>query len=110
MLNLSHCVESYKHFCLLFSIFFLCPITKYGDVTLPTMQVSIILFCRKSSLNVWKKHKMSGGNALDLRSYQLKTSSGGPLVHLGLKYKCITSFSMTNESQRLRLTYNDILQ
>ena len=35
------------------------------------------LFCSDSVFNIWKRHKISGGKALNFRSYQPKTSLGG---------------------------------
>ena len=34
----------------------------------------IFLFCPNSKLNIWKRQKISSGNALYFRSYQPKTS------------------------------------
>ena len=43
LLNLSHCVKSYGHFCQILALF-RCLLTKYGHVTLPKMQISKIFY------------------------------------------------------------------
>ena len=77
LLNLSHCVKSYGHFCQILSLF-----------TMPTYQIwschvpqdanfENFLFCLNSTFNIRKSHKISSGKALYFRSYQPKTSPGG---------------------------------
>ena len=58
-----------------------CPLTKYGHVTSPKLQISKSLnFDPNSKLlgsQILGSHKISGGKVLCFRSYQVKISQGG---------------------------------
>ena len=78
LLNLSHCVKIYGHFCSILAPF-----------TMPAHQVwschvtqdpnfeHFFYFCPNSTFNIRKSHKISGGKALYFRSYPPKTPIGG---------------------------------
>ena len=75
LLNLSHYVKGYGHFVK-------CPLTKYGNVTLPKKHISIFkTFSPNSTFNIKKSHKNFYGKALYFRSYQPKKTP----VPLGLR-------------------------
>ena len=77
LLNLSIYVKSCGHFCQILAIFY--------DDRSPDMVISReprnkfrkFSFCPNSTFNIRKSHKISGGNAIYLRSHQPKTSRGG---------------------------------
>ena len=74
LLNWSHCVKSYGHFCQILAL-----------LTIPTHQIWSLMqdanfenlsICPNSTFNTRKRHKISSGKALYFRSYQQKTSPG----------------------------------
>ena len=91
LLNLSHCVKSYGHFCQILALFTMpahqicsCHVTQDANF-------ENFLFCPNSTFNIRKSHKISSGKDLYFRSYQQKASRGvksTPLpVPLVLKFK-----------------------
>ena len=76
LLNLSHCVKSYGHFCQILA-FFTMPVHQIWSCHV-TQEATFekILLCPNCTFNIRKSHKISSGKALYFRSYQLKTSRG----------------------------------
>ena len=57
LLNLSHCVKCYRHFGQ-FWLFLPCPLTKYGHVMWPKMQISnFFIFFSNSTFNIRISYK-----------------------------------------------------
>ena len=77
LLNLSHCLKSYGHFCqiLLFSFYN----ARSPDMVMSSdlrCKVRDFLFCPNSVFNITKSHKISGGKAFYFRSYQPTAAPG----------------------------------
>ena len=64
LLNLSHCLKSYGHFCqiLLFS-FYNARSPNMVMSSDPRCKVRNFLFCPNSVVNITKRHNISGGKA-----------------------------------------------
>ena len=76
LLNLSHCVKSYGHFCQILVLFMMTAHQIWSCHVTQDANFEIFLFCPNSKLNIWKRQKISSGKALYFRSYQPKTSQG----------------------------------
>ena len=106
LLNLSHCVKTYGHFCQILAFFTMpahqvwpCHVTQEANF-------ENFLFCPNSTFNIGKSHKISSGKAFCVRSYQSKTSTEGgventtPPVPLGLTrafIHCCSSFPLLKQ-------------
>ena len=76
LLNLSHCVKSYGHFCQILPLFMMATHQIWSCDVAQDANFEIFLFCPNSTFNIRKSHKSSSGTALYFRSYQPKTSWG----------------------------------
>ena len=77
LLNLSHCVKSYMDiFCQISALFTMPTYQTWSCHVTQDANFKKSLFCPNSTFNMRKSHKISGGKALDFRSYQPKTSRG----------------------------------
>ena len=76
LLNLSHCVKSYRHFCSILALFKKPAHQIWSCHVIQDANFKKFLFCPNSKFNVRKTHKISSGKALYVRSYQQKTSRG----------------------------------
>ena len=95
LLNLSHCVKSYGHFCQILVLFTMTAHQIWSCHVTQDANFEIFLFCPNSKLNIWKRQKISSGKALYFRSYQPETSQGvenTPPVLLGLTLFAIILF------------------
>ena len=77
LLNLSHCVKSYGHFCQILA-FFTMPAPQIWSFHVPQeANFEHFLICPNFTFSIRKSHKISIGKALYFRSYQPITSRGG---------------------------------
>ena len=81
LLNLSHSVKSYVHFCKILAFFTMPAYQIWSCHVTQKENFEIFLFCPNSTFNIRKSHKISSGKALYFRSYQPKTSRGGGGKH-----------------------------
>ena len=77
LLNLSHYVKSYGHFCQILAFFTMPAHQIWSCHVTQEAKIENFLFCPNSKFNIGKSHNISSGKALYLRSYQPKTSPGG---------------------------------
>ena len=82
LLNLSHYVRSYRHFCQIFGLFMIPAHKIWSCHVTQEANFENVLFCPNSTFNIRKLYKVSSGKALYFRSYQPKTSLGGGGVEI----------------------------
>ena len=64
LLNLSHYVKSYGHFCQILGIFTMLAHQIWSCHVTQEANSEIFLFCPNSTFNIRKSHKISSGKAL----------------------------------------------
>ena len=74
LLNWSHCVKRYGHFCQISALLTIPVHQIWSCHVTQDANLENLLFCPNSTLNIRKSHKSSSGKALYFRSYQQKTS------------------------------------
>ena len=85
LLNWSHRVKSYGHFCRILTLLMIPAHQIWSYHVTQDANFENYLFCLNSTFNIRKSHKISSRKALYVRSYQQETSSGDtPPVPLGL--------------------------
>ena len=90
LLNSSHCVTSYGHFCKILALLMIPAHQIWSCYMTQDAYFENLLFCPDSTFNIRNSHKISSGKALYFRSYQQKTSlenTPPPPVPLGLNVR-----------------------
>ena len=72
LLNLSHCVKCYGHFCQILALSTMPAHQIWSCHVTQDANFEKFLFCPNSTFNIRKSHKISSGKALYFRSYQQK--------------------------------------
>ena len=76
LLNLSHYVKCYGHFCQILAIFTMSTHQIWSCHVTQEANFEKNLFLPNSAFNIRKSHKTSGRKALNFRSYQPKPHGG----------------------------------
>ena len=89
LLNLSHYVKSYGHFCQILAYFTMSTYQIWSFHVTQEVNFENTIFCDNSTFNIKKSHKISSGKALYFRSYQPKTSRGMENIPPPLPTQCL---------------------
>ena len=76
LLNWSHCVKSYGHFCQILALLMIPAHQIWSCHMTRDPYFENLLFCLNSTFNIRKSHKIPGGKALYFTSYQQKPHQG----------------------------------
>ena len=74
LLNWSHCVKSYGHFCQILALLTIPAHQIWSCYVTQDANFENLLFCPNSTFNIRKSHNISSEKALYFRSYQQKAS------------------------------------
>ena len=80
LLNWSHCVKSYGHFCQILALLTIPAHQIWSCHMIQDAHFENLLFCSDSTFIIRKSHKISSGKALYFRSYQQKPQWKTPLL------------------------------
>ena len=112
LLNLSHCVKGYGHFCQILAFFMMLAYQIWSCHVIQDADFENVLFCPNSIFNVRKSHKISSEKALYFRSYQLKTSRRGgkhpPLQCLYSRLCICFRYEKDRQKRKLRSVSFDV--
>ena len=88
LLNLTHCVKSYGHFCQILAFFTMLANQIWSCHVTQDANFEIVLFCPNFTFNIRKSHKISSGNPSTSKVISQKSHRGventPPPVPLGL--------------------------
>ena len=88
LLNLSHYVKSYGHFCQICFFFTMTAHQIWSCHVTQKENFENLLSCPNSTFNIRKSHRISSGKALYFRSYQPKPSQGEHPLPSAFRVKC----------------------